>query len=135
MSREEGYKNLIPFSERTEDEQRKIRSAGGEASGIARRRKRSLKEAADLFLSLPVKDAKKRNALLRDGVPEEDADNQMAMIVGLAKKAAKGDAKSAKVLIELLGEDASGESGKKNNLLDAIQNTEEIDTDDLPEVE
>ena len=108
---------------------------GGIESGKSRRRKRSLKEAADLFLSLPVQDAKKRNAMLRDGIPEEDADNQMAMIVGLAKKAAKGDAKSAKVLIELLGEDASGDSGKKNNLLDAIQNTEEINTDDLPEVE
>lgn len=127
--------NLIPNSERTPEELHEMAVAGGIASGIARRRKRSLKEAADLFLSLPVQDAKKRNAMLRDGIPEEDVDNQMAMIVGLAKKAAKGDAKSAKVLIELLGEDAGGDSGKKNNLLDAIQNTEEIDTDDLPEVE
>lgn len=127
--------NLVSIGNRTTSEQREICKKGGIESGAARRRKRSLKEAADLFLSLPVKDAKKRNALVRDGVPEEDADNQMAMIVGLAKKAAKGDAKSAKVLIELLGEDASGESGKKNNLLDAIQKTEEIDTDDLPEVE
>lgn len=127
--------NLIPFSERSESEARENGRKGGVESGKARRRKKSLREAADLYLSLPVKDAKMRNALIRDGVQEEDADNQMAMIVGLAKKAAKGDAKSAKVLIELLGEDASGESGKKNNLLDAIQNTEEIDTDDLPEVE
>lgn len=132
MSRED----IIRYNNnRSTDEAQENGRKGGIASGIARRRKRSLKEAADLFLSLPVKDAKKRNALVRDGVPEEDADNQMAMIVGLAKKAAKGDAKSAKVLIELLGEDAGGESGKKNNLLDAIRNTEEIDTDDLPEVE
>lgn len=132
MSRED----IIRYNNnRSTEEAQENGRKGGIASGIARRRKKSLREAADLYLSLPVKDAKMRNALIRDGVQEEDADNQMAMIVGLAKKAAKGDAKSAKVLIELLGEDASGESGKKNNLLDAIQNTEEIDTDDLPEVE
>ena len=108
---------------------------GGIESGKTRRRKKSLREAADLFLSLPVKDAKKRNAMLRDGVPEEDTDNQMAVIVGLAKKAAKGDSKAAKVLFELLDDGPADDASKKNNLLEAIRNTGEIDTDDLPEVE
>ena len=35
--------NLIPFDERTESEQREIATAGGIASGAARRRKRALK--------------------------------------------------------------------------------------------
>ena len=39
--------NLIPFNERTESEQRQIAQKGGIASGAARRRKRSMKEAAD----------------------------------------------------------------------------------------
>ena len=45
--------NLIPFNERTESEQRQIAQKGGIASGAARRRKRSMKEAADYYLSLP----------------------------------------------------------------------------------
>ncbi|MFR1359072.1 MAG: hypothetical protein ACLSBB_17925 [Ruthenibacterium lactatiformans] len=44
-------KNLVPFTERTESEQRAIQQKGGIASGAARRRKRSLKEAADVYLS------------------------------------------------------------------------------------
>lgn len=40
----------------------------------------------------------------RDGVEPEDVDNQMAVIAGLTLKAAKGDAKAAKVLFDLLGE-------------------------------
>ena len=48
--------NLIPFSERTESEQRQIAQKGGIASGAARRRKRSMKEAADYYLSLPETD-------------------------------------------------------------------------------
>lgn len=38
------------------------------------------------------------------GVDPEDIDNQMAMIIGLTERAIGGDAKAAKVLIDLLGE-------------------------------
>lgn len=80
---------------------------GGRASGIARRRKKSLKEAADLYLSLPVEDQRKRNAIAKKGVSEDDIDYQMAMIIGLTEKATKGDAKAARVIIDLLGESLS----------------------------
>ena len=104
-------KNLIPFDQRTEEEQRDIRSAGGKASGVSRRRKRSLKEAADLYLSLPVKDRRTWNKIARRGVDPEDIDNQMAMIIGLTIAATAGDAKAAKVIVDLLGEDShSGEA-------------------------
>lgn len=134
MSREDIVQHQFT-TEQSRSEAAQNGRKGGIASGAARRRKKSLKEAADLFLSLPVENTKKRNEMIKAGVPEEDADNQMAMIVGLAKKAAKGDAKAARLLIDILGEDTGGDSGKQNNLLDAIQNTGEIDTDDLPEVE
>ena len=54
--------NLIPFNERTESEQRQIAQKGGIASGAARRRKRSMKEAADYYLSLPETDLRRVNA-------------------------------------------------------------------------
>ena len=104
-------KNLIPFDQRTEEEQRDIRSAGGKASGISRRRKRSLKEAADLFLSMPVTDTRTFNKMAKAGIDVDDADYQMAVIVGLTMQAAKGDAKAAKAVFDLLGEDShSGEA-------------------------
>ena len=128
-------KNLISIGDRTTSEQREITSAGGIASGVARRRKRALREAADLYLSLPVRDGRKRNALLRDGLDPNDVDNQMAVIVGLTKVAQLGEAKAAKLLFELIDEGGAGDSASRNNLLDAIRDTEEINTDDLPEVE
>lgn len=100
MARED----LIPFNERTKDEQKQIAQKGGIASGAARRRKRALKDAADLFLSLPVTDNRVYNKLARKGVDPEDIDNQMAMICGLHAQASLGDARAAKVLIEMLGE-------------------------------
>ncbi len=97
-------RNLIPNSERTPEERHEIAVAGGIASGAARRRKRALKDAADLFLSLPVSDKRVWNKLVRKGVPPEDIDNQMAMICGLHAQASLGDARAAKVIVDILGE-------------------------------
>lgn len=97
-------RNLVSIGDRTTEEQREIQSAGGRASGASRRRRRSLREAADLYLSLPVADKRAWNKLARDGVDPEDVDNQMAIVAGLTIKAVKGDAKAAKVLFDLLGE-------------------------------
>ncbi len=104
-------KNLIPMDQRSQSEARELGRNGGIASGVSRRRKRSLKEAADLYLSLPVSDRRVWNKIARKGVDPEDIDNQMAMIIGLTMAATAGDAKAAKVIVDLLGEDAhSGEA-------------------------
>ena len=104
--------NLIPMDQRSESEARELGREGGIASGAARRRKKSLKEAADLYLSLPVKDLRTWNKIARSGVDPEDIDNQMAMIIGLTMAATAGDAKAAKVIIDLIGEeDSQGEAG------------------------
>ena len=104
-------KNLIPNDQRTPEERRQNAQKAGIASGVSRRRKRSLKEAADLYLSLPVSDRKMWNKISRRGVDPEDIDNQMAMIIGLTMAATAGDAKAAKVIVDLLGEDShSGEA-------------------------
>ena len=105
MPREDGYKNLVPLNERTKEEQRTIQQDGGIASGAARRRKRSLKEAADLYLSLPVSDRKMWNKIARKGVDPEDIDNQMSVVMGITEAAKRGDARAAGVLLKMLGEE------------------------------
>ena len=117
MPREDGYKNLVPLNKRTKEEQRTIQQVGGTASGVSRRRKRSLKEAADLYLSLPVSDRKMWNKISRRGVDPEDIDNQMAMIIGLTMAATAGNAKAAKVIVDLLGEDAHSEEAAVHPLV------------------
>ena len=102
-------KNLIPMDQRSKSEARELGRNGGIASGVSRRRKRSLKEAADLFLSMPVTDTRTFNKMAKAGIDVDDADYQMAVIVGLTMQAAKGDAKAAKVIVDLLGEDAHSE--------------------------
>lgn len=117
-------KNLIPMAERTPEEVREMARKGGKASGIARRRKKSLREAADLLLSMPVKDKKTQNAITKMGIDPDDADNQMAMLVGLMKAGQLGDAKAAKLVFDVLGEEDKG-SGDVVKIIDDIPASEE----------
>lgn len=124
-------KNLIPLSERTKNEQREIAKKGGQASGAARRRKKSLKEAADLYLSLPVTDKRRLNKLKRRDLDPADIDNQMAMVVGLVEAATCGDAKAAKVVLDMLGDDPAQKNAGESlsTLYDALEMEEEPDAD------
>ena len=78
---------------------------GGIASGAARRRKRSMREAADYYLSLPETDRRRVNAMLRDAIDPADIDNQMAVVMGVTERAKRGDPQAASVLLKMLGED------------------------------
>ena len=107
--------NLVPIQ--STEEARERGRKGGIASGVSRRRKRSLREAADLYLSMPVANRRKWNAIAKEGVEPEDIDNQMAMIIGLTQAAIGGDAKAAKLLFELVG-DQSGENSEVKVAID-----------------
>ena len=115
-------KNLIPFNERTESEQREIAQKGGIASGAARRRKRSMRQAADYYLSLPETDRRRVNAMLRDQIEPEDGDNQMAVIVGIAEQAKRGNPQAATVLLKMLGE----ETVQEDPAADALESARKL---------
>ena len=103
-------KNLIPNSERSPSEVRENGRKGGIASGISRRRKRSMKEAADLYLSLPVSDKRRWNKIARKYV------DQMAMIIGLTEAATEGDARAGKLIADLVGESVPREDAEQDQL-------------------
>lgn len=61
--------NLIPFNERTESEKREIATAGGKASGKARRNKKLLRDCIDYLL-----ERQDETALDADGKPMSGAE-------------------------------------------------------------
>ena len=116
-------KNLIPIedvnSRRTREEHSRDSQKGGIASGAARRRRRSMKEAADYYLSLPETDRRTVNKMLRDQIGTEDIDNQMAVVVGITEQAKRGDARAANVLLKMLGEETPQEDAAADALAQA----------------
>ena len=101
-------KNLVPFDERTESEQREIASAGGKASGKARRRKKSLKQKMQLLLSLPPAE-NDQTELSAMGVDPDDMDNEMVLVKALFIAAAAGDTKAFDRIQDVLGRSVARE--------------------------
>lgn len=95
--------NLIPLDRRAKDEQRKIQSKGGVASGIARRRRKALREALDTYLSLPVQDKRSLNRLLRAGLDEADSDVQALVVSALVQRAIDGDVRATRLIFDIVG--------------------------------
>lgn len=58
-----------------------------------------------------MEDKRRWNKLARRYLDAEEIDNQMAMIVALWDGAMSGDARSAKVLIDLIGAEGEEQSG------------------------
>lgn len=113
-------KNLVPMNRRTKEEQRRIASAGGRASGEARRAKKTMREYADFLLSLPVTDGRKFNKLSRLGIPPEGIDNKMAVIVALVQAAQAGDVSAAKELRSIIGEDNVFNNDEEVQIIDDL---------------
>ena len=84
-----GNDNLIPFNQRTEEEQREIARQGGIASGKVRKEKATMKKTLEMLLS--SKDKK--------GRPYSDL-----VTLGLIKGAAEGKAENYKTILTVLGE-------------------------------
>ncbi len=100
-------------SEQSRSEAAENGAKGGVASGVARRRKRDLKAAAEYYLSLSPTDTKIWNGLSLDGVDPDDIDNQMALVAGMTRAAIKGDSKAAKVVVDIIGKDNNGDDEDK----------------------
>ncbi|MBQ6163935.1 MAG: PBSX family phage terminase large subunit [Clostridia bacterium] len=103
--------NLIPVSERTKSEQREIQSKGGKKSGEARRRKRSMKQAMELLLSMPATTQADWELLGELGISlndfsEEEINNLLVVNAALLRGAKAGDVASIRELRSVIQDDA-----------------------------
>lgn len=96
--------NLIPVDKRPKSEQREIRSKGGKASGIARRKKKQTAELIKMVLSMqPQSNQQTLNALATmgydveiNGLPTLEA----LAIISVAKNAVNGDLAALKFMYD-----------------------------------
>lgn len=124
-----GNDNLIPYRDRTAEEQREFHRSGGIASGAARRRKRDLKNAADLLLSMKAT-PKQRADMAKLGIDADDADLQMAMLVAQFRQALKGNTKAAALFVSLLEDSQQKQainSDDMANVADFIRRNADVD--------
>lgn len=94
--------NLIPVTKRTKSEAREISKKGGQASGEARRKKKSMKQELDAILSLS---AAEENVIAFDGIISKDSDasNQTLVMASAVKQALKGNVKAMQFIVNVMG--------------------------------
>lgn len=103
-------KNLVPFGERTESEQREIRQAGGIKSGETRRRKKALKALMNDLLSSDIVNDEIYNSAVDMGC--NNPTYGAAVVAAMVRQAALGDTKAFNAIVDLIGEGSSGERVK-----------------------
>ena len=118
-------KNLIPFDERTKNEQREIARQGGIASGIARREKKTVQKILGDFLDLGITQNRTLEALARKaGLSTDGSIKDLVTAVCVLNTLKKGDISELEKIAKLLGEQteiADTESQKQAAFLDAVK--------------
>jgi len=94
----------IPLGDRPVEERKKIARMGGIASGVSKRRKTLIKETIETVLELPVKDKRVKDGLKRIGLTTEDMTQQTLVVLGVLKRAQKGDPYAATFIRDTLGQ-------------------------------
>ena len=127
--------NLIPFtSNQSREESKKNGAKGGRKSGEVRRKRKAMKEQAELLLSLPFKLTDRNGNELKEvleklGIDEENIDNQMAMIVSLWKTAlgnGRNQVTAVQELRDIIGEKAEKEATvQRIEIINDLPNEEE----------
>ena len=108
--------NLIPFSERTESEQREIQSKGGKKSGESRRKKKSMKQVMDMLLQMPANTVADYQFLADMGIDlndfsETEINNMFVVNAALLVQAKLGNVKAIKELRSII-DDGANEKAK-----------------------
>ena len=118
-------KNLIPFNERTESEQRDIARQGGIASGIARREKKTVQKILNDFLDTSAKDNPQIAKLAtKMGLQGNESIKDLFTIVCTLNTLKSGNLGDLEKLSKLLGEQteiADTEAQKQADFLDAVK--------------
>ena len=97
-----GIENLRSLGDVPEEERKAIQSAGGVASGKARRKARNMREAAQILLSAAlVDDPETEQALATLGL---EADQQGAMLLAALRKSQTGDIEAARFVRDTSGQ-------------------------------
>lgn len=96
-----GLENLIPLNRRTKEEQRKIQSQGGKASGESRRRKADFRKTLNMLLTAEIDHPEWTPFLDSIGV---DSTLEAAVNAAMVKEALMGNVKAYEAIAKYSGQ-------------------------------
>ena len=100
--------NLINPKDRTSEELREMTRKGGIASGEARRRKKTMREALEMLLYETKLNEQTKQMLQAEGIKNaDDFNHQMVITRSLIAKAESGDVQAYHAICAMIGEKPS----------------------------
>ena len=96
--------NLINPKDRTSEELRAMTRKGGIASGEARRRKKTMREALEMLMYKCELPEQTKQMLRAEGVSDDEMNHQMVITRSLIAKAESGDVQAYNAICAMIGE-------------------------------
>lgn len=114
-------KNMKPLNTRTKEEQKRIASMGGKASGEARRKKASVQSIIKAWAEHPIVPAKLKAQAEAFGIDTDEGRSLLAL--GMLQNAMKGNSKYLEKVLQMLGEENPTAETPADGFLEAIKGT------------
>lgn len=114
-------KNMKPLNTRTKEEQKRIASMGGKASGEARRKKASVQSIIKAWAEHPIVPAKLKAQAEAFGIDTDEGRSLLAL--GMLQNAMKGNSKYLEKVLQMLGEETPTAETPADGFLEAIKGT------------
>ena len=124
--------NLIPFDKRTESEQRRIRSAGGKASGQVRRKKADFKKSLNALLTAQIDSPEWNPVLEALGL---ECTVESAVNAAMILQAMKGDVKAYEAIAKYSGQTDKTDVDQEEQQLRMNERKAKMGVDDEEEQE
>lgn len=130
--------NLIKAEDLTSEQLRERARKGGVASVVARRRKKTMREALELLMYKTELNEQTKQMLKAEGVSEEDFNHQMVITRSLIAKAEAGDVQAYNAICAMIGEKPAEKvdmSGGLSNEIKIVHITKDKGDDSFPSSE
>lgn len=127
-----GHENLIPFNKRTEVEQRKIQSAGGKASGEARRKKADFRKTLNTLLTAKIDSPEWSPVLEALGL---DSTLESVVNAAMIREAIHGNVKAYEAIAKYSGQSEKTDTDQEEQNLRMAASKAKMGIDDEEESE
>lgn len=112
--------NLLRPEDLTSEQLRERASKAGKASVVAKRRKKTMREALEMLMYKTELNEQTKQMLKAEGVSEEDFNHQMVITRSLIAKAESGDVQAYNAICAMIGEKPAEKMEMAGNVVQTV---------------
>ena len=112
--------NLLRPEDLTSEQLRERASKAGKASVVAKRRKKTMREALEMLMYKTELNEQTKQILKAEGVSEDDLNHQMVITRSLIAKAEAGDVQAYNAICAMIGEKPAEKMEMAGNVVQTV---------------